>query len=218
MTSELHYTATLIGQASPGGRLDPPLLMALDEVTQICPVPLPFWLADSGGKGVQIIPVVHGEAQLRSALGRRRRPGRDGHLRHQGLAARHHRPEDAQDGRPNCAGRAGYKLKGQEHESMHEVMAPDMIRQLPGQFALVVRGGLAPSVARLPMAWKDRLYKRARRQGWAVFPAYTRAVVDVPAVLAAAEPAWVRAPSARRRAVPQQDEAEPEYSWTPGAR
>ena len=40
-------------------------------------------------------------------------------------------------------------------------MTPDMIRQLPAQFALVVRGGLSPVVARLPMAWKDRLYKRA---------------------------------------------------------
>ena len=98
MTSELHYTATLIGQASPGGRLDPPLLMALDEVTQICPVPLPFWLADSGGKGVQIIPVVHGEAQLRCPVGQGRRPGRHGYLRDQGVAARYHRPEDAEDG------------------------------------------------------------------------------------------------------------------------
>ena len=28
--------------------------MGLDEVTQICPVPLPFWLSDSGGKGIQV--------------------------------------------------------------------------------------------------------------------------------------------------------------------
>ncbi len=38
--------------------------MGLDEVTQICPVPLPFWLADSGGKGIQVAAVAHGEAQL----------------------------------------------------------------------------------------------------------------------------------------------------------
>ncbi|HLX48463.1 MAG TPA: type IV secretory system conjugative DNA transfer family protein [Streptosporangiaceae bacterium] len=55
LASELHYTAALLGSRMPGGRLDPPLLMALDEVTQICPVPLPSWLADSGGKGIQII-------------------------------------------------------------------------------------------------------------------------------------------------------------------
>jgi hypothetical protein len=43
--------------------------MALDEVTQICPVPVPSWLADSGGKGIQILTVAHGEAQLRSRWG-----------------------------------------------------------------------------------------------------------------------------------------------------
>jgi type IV secretion system protein VirD4 len=47
MAAEIHYTAAQTGQATPGGRLDPPLLMALDEITQTCPVPLPSWLADS---------------------------------------------------------------------------------------------------------------------------------------------------------------------------
>ena len=69
MASEIHYTAAQIGQASPSGRLDPPLLMGLDEVTQICPVPLPSWLSDSGGKGIQVIAVVHGEAQLAGRWG-----------------------------------------------------------------------------------------------------------------------------------------------------
>ena len=41
MATEIHWVAAQLGQASPSGRLDPPLLMGLDEVTQICPVPLP---------------------------------------------------------------------------------------------------------------------------------------------------------------------------------
>src|SRR5689334_8449880 len=60
MASEIHWIAAQIGQASASGRLDPPLLMGLDEVTQICPVPLPSWLSDSGGKGIQVVAVVHG--------------------------------------------------------------------------------------------------------------------------------------------------------------
>ena len=44
--------------------------MALDEIVQTCPVPLPAWLADSGGKGIQLIPVAHGEAQLRTRWGK----------------------------------------------------------------------------------------------------------------------------------------------------
>jgi hypothetical protein len=47
-------------------------------------------------------------------------------------------------------------------------MTPEMIRQLPGGCALVVRGGLSPVIARLPMAWHDPAYKRARRTGHAI--------------------------------------------------
>jgi type IV secretory pathway TraG/TraD family ATPase VirD4 len=69
IASEIHWIAAQAGQASFSGRLDPPLLMGLDEVTQICPVPLPSWLSDSGGKGIQVVAVVHGEAQLAERWG-----------------------------------------------------------------------------------------------------------------------------------------------------
>jgi hypothetical protein len=58
----------------------------------------------------------------------------------------------------------------------HPVMTPDMIRQLPGQHALVIRGGYSPVVARLPMAWKDRTYKSARGDGTA--PAAPASIPD----------------------------------------
>jgi len=45
----------------------------------------------------------------------------------------------------------------------HPIMTPDMIRQLPARYALIVRGGMSPVIARLPMAWTDPAYKRARR-------------------------------------------------------
>jgi type IV secretion system protein VirD4 len=70
LTSELRWHAVQMGSRLPGARLDPPLLMALDKVTQICPVPVDKWLADSGGKGIQIITVAHGLAQLRERWGR----------------------------------------------------------------------------------------------------------------------------------------------------
>jgi hypothetical protein len=49
LAGEIHYQGVLLASMQNGGRLDPPLLMALDEATQICPVPIPAWLADSGG-------------------------------------------------------------------------------------------------------------------------------------------------------------------------
>ena len=40
-----------------------------------------------------------------------------------------------------------------------------MIRQLPAGFALIIRGGCAPVIARLPRAWRNPAYRRARRLG-----------------------------------------------------
>jgi hypothetical protein len=37
-----------------------------------------------------------------------------------------------------------------------------MIRQLPSRRALVIRGGMSPVIARLPMAWNDPAYRAAR--------------------------------------------------------
>ena len=143
------------------GRLDPPLLMGLDEVTQICPVPLPSWLSDSGGKGIQVIAVVHGEAQLAGRWGDHGRqvvldtcsvkvflPGITDTTTLQAAST--------------LCGQAPWKVRGQDHATRHDVATPDMIRQLPAGFALVIRGGCAPVIARLPRAWRNPAYRRAR--------------------------------------------------------
>ena len=180
LAGEIRHTAALIGSRSPGGRLDPPLLMALDEIVQTCPVPLPAWLADSGGKGIQIMPVVHGEAQLRT------RWKTDGaqvvmdtcgvKIWLPGITD----PDTLKMASELC-GKAGYKERGQEHYTRHEVMTPEMIRQLPAGFALIIRGGLAPVVAKLPLAWKDKAHKRARRLAARSLTApVTRAPVPLP--------------------------------------
>jgi type IV secretion system protein VirD4 len=185
MASEIHYQAELLGQASPGGRLDPPLLMGLDEVTQICPVPLPAWLSDSGGKGIQIISVAHGEAQLAGRWGEH---GKQVVLDTSGVKCFLPGITDTRtlDAASKLCGHAAFTEHGKDHTSRHEVATPDMIRQLPARFALVIRGGAAPVIARLPAAWNDRAYKRARRRGQAI-----AALIHAPAL---AEPV---APSPR---------------------
>src|ERR1700750_1993752 len=60
----------------------------------------------------------------------------------------------------------------------HDVATPDMIRQLPAGFALVIRGGCAPVIARLPRAWKKRAYRRARRLGQAQWDAIAELPAD----------------------------------------
>jgi hypothetical protein len=62
-------------------------------------------------------------------------------------------------------GQASWKIRGQDHATRHDVATPDMIRQLPAAFALVIRSNCAPVIARLPQAWKNPAYRRARRLG-----------------------------------------------------
>jgi type IV secretion system protein VirD4 len=164
MAAEIHYAAAQIGQASAVGRLDPPLLMGLDEVTQICPVPLPFWLADSGGKGIQVAAVVHGEAQLAERWGDH---GRQVVLDTSSVKVFLPGITDTTtlQAASTLCGQASWKLRGQDHVTRHDVATPDMIRQLPAGFALIIRGGCAPVIARLPRAWRNRAYRRARRYG-----------------------------------------------------
>ena len=166
MATEIHWVAAQLGQASPSGRLDPPLLMGLDEVTQICPVPLPHWLSDSGGKGIQVCAVVHGEAQLADRWGDY---GRQVVLDTSSVKVFLPGITDTTtlQAASTLCGQASWKVRGQDHATRHDVATPDMIRQLPAGFALVIRGGCAPVIARLPRAWKNPAYRRARRLGQA---------------------------------------------------
>jgi type IV secretory pathway TraG/TraD family ATPase VirD4 len=166
LAAEIHYQAAQTGQASPGGRLDPPLLMGLDEVTQICPVPLPTWLSDSGGKGIQIIAVVHGEAQLAGRWGDH---GRQVVLDTCSVKAFLPGITDTatlQSASMLC-GQVAWRSRGLDYKDWHDIATPDMIRQLPAGFALIIRGGCAPVIARLPRAWNNPAYRRARRAGQA---------------------------------------------------
>jgi type IV secretory pathway TraG/TraD family ATPase VirD4 len=170
MASEIHYQAELLGQATAAGRLDPPLLMGLDEVTQICPVPLPAWLSDSGGKGIQIISVAHGEAQL---AGRWQACGKQVVWDTSGVKCFLPGITDTHtlDAAAKLCGQAAFTEHSRDrrgrsaHAGRYEVATADMIRQLPPKFALVIRGGTAPVIARLPAAWHDPAYRRARRRG-----------------------------------------------------
>ena len=167
MASELHYTAAQLGSKMPGGRLDPPLLMALDEVCQVCPVPLPVWAADSGGKGIQLLTVAHGEAQLAA---RYKEDGKQIIMDTAGCLAilPGVKDTDTLDRVSKLCGDAAYTEHGQEHMSRHPVVTADMIRQMPPGRALLVCNSLAPVIGMLPRAWRDRAYRSAKRRGNAV--------------------------------------------------
>ncbi|MFT4123904.1 MAG: type IV secretory system conjugative DNA transfer family protein [Microbacteriaceae bacterium] len=55
-----------IAAVSPGARLDPPVLLALDEVGNLAPLPsLPTLMAEGGGTGITTMPVLQSLAQAR---------------------------------------------------------------------------------------------------------------------------------------------------------
>jgi type IV secretion system protein VirD4 len=50
LTSEVYERAIARASRQPGGRLDPPVVLALDdEVANVCPVPLDRWTSVAGG-------------------------------------------------------------------------------------------------------------------------------------------------------------------------
>jgi len=69
LTAEIAHHARMTAVGLPGGRLDPPLTIALDEAAMVCPVPLDRWSADMGGRGITIHVSIQSRAQLRQRWG-----------------------------------------------------------------------------------------------------------------------------------------------------
>lgn len=67
---DLVETARMMAAASPGARLDPPVLLALDEIGNLAPLPsLPTLVAEGGGSGLTTLTVLQSLAQARQKWG-----------------------------------------------------------------------------------------------------------------------------------------------------
>jgi type IV secretion system protein VirD4 len=70
LIEDLVETARHLAAASPGARLDPPLLLALDEIGNLSPLPsLPTLMAEGGGTGITTMPVLQSLSQARQKWG-----------------------------------------------------------------------------------------------------------------------------------------------------
>ncbi|MHA6797462.1 type IV secretory system conjugative DNA transfer family protein (plasmid) [Pseudonocardia bannensis] len=72
LTEAVFSTAKQVAALNPGGQLDPPLGLFLDEIANITPVPLDNWAADSRGWGITVWAVAQDLAQLETRWGRTR--------------------------------------------------------------------------------------------------------------------------------------------------
>ena len=67
---DITETARVLAARAPGARLDPPLLLALDEIANLTPLPsLPSLMAEGGGSGITTLAVFQSLAQARHRWG-----------------------------------------------------------------------------------------------------------------------------------------------------
>ena len=154
LASYIHFESGLIGSRAAAGRLDPPLLIAGDEIAQVAPVDLPSMLADSAGKGITFVTVAHSLAKLEE------RYGRDGaaniwaisgvKMLLRGITE----PQTLEDVSRVCG------TLGDEDDDRVRIVPPDVLRRLPKHSALVINMDLSPVVVRVSRAWKRRSVRR----------------------------------------------------------
>ena len=162
LVNEIHHVASVVGSRNTSGRLADPMLLALDELCQIVPLPdLPGMMADSGGKGIQIIPVIHGDAALRE------RYGTDGARKILDCAGTEVTLPGVSD--PDtlkalsvACGTISLTQHGGDQYSDHPVMTEGMIRGLRGRHALVLRDNLSPVIAKVSSVFTDPVYLKSK--------------------------------------------------------
>lgn len=70
LIEDIVETARKLAARSPGARMDPALLLALDEIGNLAPLPaLPTLMAEGGGTGITPLPVLQSLAQAREKWG-----------------------------------------------------------------------------------------------------------------------------------------------------
>jgi hypothetical protein len=144
--SYVHRAARHHGLAQVHRKLDPGLLFALDEL-HLCPVDLPAWLADSAGKGIQVVAVVHSTGQLREKYGEHGAATVWSTAGTKIFLPGIHDTATLEDVSRLC-GTLGHG------ERAERVMPPELLARLPDWHALVISVNRSPVVIRFRPSWR----------------------------------------------------------------
>ena len=153
-------TARRLAARSPGARLDPPVLLALDEIGNLAPLPsLPVLMAEGGGTGLTVMPVLQSMAQARERWGENAATaiwdasiakivlgGASGSRDLQDLSTLIGDRDDITDS--VTIGERGLR-SNQRSTRRVPIMPPDVIRTLPYGTALVLLRSAPPIVTRM---------------------------------------------------------------------
>lgn len=196
LTGHIAREARRLAARSPGGRLDPPLTLNLDEVALVAPMPLEDWTADMGGRGVTIIAAFQSRAQLLSHWGAHAAGviltnaaaimvfggthDRDDLEHWSSLAGDRDEPVVTTDSAGNVTSRSVRKVP---------VVSPAQLANLPKWRVLLIRRHLDPVIGRVRPTWRRRDMRRdaATRRALAAQREREQAVID--AAEAATRPA-----------------------------
>ena len=161
LTGYIAREARRLADHQPGGRLDPPLSLRLDEAALICPVPLDKWTADMGGRGVSIVACFQSRAQLVDRYGEAKAAvilnnsgarllfggtaDRDDLNYWSTLAGERDEPITTTDLHGRVASRTTRRVP---------VLAPAQLANLPAGRVVVFRRDMPPVVGKAEQAWR----------------------------------------------------------------
>jgi len=188
---DLVETARRIAARSAGARLDPPLLLALDEIGNLAPLPsLPNLMAEGGGTGITSMPVLQSLAQARarwsdnaagsiwdSSIVKIVLGGASNSRDLHDLSTLIGERDESTDS--TTIGDRGSR-SAQRSVRRVTIMPPDAIRTLPFGTGLIMLRAAPPIIAKLQM-WTERPDRKALRADRAEIEALMRTpVADEP--------------------------------------
>lgn len=172
LTGHIARQARRIAAHRPGGRLDPPLSLRLDEAALICPVPLHRWTADMGGRGVSIVACFQSYAQVVERYGRARAAvimnnsgarilfggtaDRDDLAYWSALAGERDEPTVTTDMHGRLASRTTRRVP---------VLTPAQLATLPARRVVVFRADMAPVLGTVEQAYRRRDVREYHQPG-----------------------------------------------------
>jgi type IV secretion system protein VirD4 len=191
VATEVAHIAGVVGSKMPGARLSPPLGLFLDEVCQVCPLPLAQLLSDAGGRGIRVVTVAHGTSALADRYGEH---GAQTIMNTSGVKVWLGGSAEAKSLEliTKLCGQMSQRERGQDHHIRHDVVTEAMARSLPRGYALIISGANAPVISKLPRYYKLPEFRQAKRRGGTVAalqPAAARVAVEAAPVPAVEAPA-----------------------------
>lgn len=165
----LRSVAIDLGNRNGSGRMDPPVLWALDEVANIMPLPIDKWMPDSGGRGITLIVVIQSRAQLYDVWGEHRGKiiWEDANVRVflRGIGDMQVRKEISdmcgtyERERKTTTTKNGETTESTSIEE-RPVMTPHQIFKLGKRKSLVIFAGCSPVITHIKPLWKRRDVKK----------------------------------------------------------